>query len=54
MFQLSRLPGVCIFQRKTRGKKIAKSFLSTAKFITKYSLERFPSIYGEKIYLKAL
>ena len=54
MFQLSRLPGVCFFQIWTRGKKIAKSFLSTAKFITKYSSERLLSIYGEKIYLKAL
>ena len=38
--------------RWTRGKKIAQSFLSTAKFITKYSSERFLSICGKKIYLK--
>ena len=31
----------------------AQSFLSTAKFITKYSSERFLSICGEKIYMKA-
>ena len=29
------------FSQMTLGKKIAQSFLSTAKFITKYSLERF-------------
>ena len=29
---------------------MAQSFLSTAKFITQYSSERFLSICGEKIY----
>ena len=37
----SRLPGLYCFQRWTRGKKIAQSFLSTAKIITKYSSELF-------------
>ena len=37
----------------SRSKKIAQTFPSTAKFITKYSSERFLSICGEKIYLKA-
>ena len=46
-------PGVCSSQRWTRGKNIAQTFLSTAKFITKYCSERFLSICGEKIYLKA-
>ena len=41
----SRLLGVWFFERWIRGKKIAQSFLSTAKFMTKYSLERFLSIY---------
>ena len=46
--------GVYCFRRWTpRGKKIAQSFLSTAKFMTKYSSERFLSICGELIYLKA-
>ena len=45
VYNSSRLPGVCFFQRWIRGKKIAQSFLSTAKFMTKYSLERFLSIY---------
>ena len=31
---------------------MAQSFLSIAKFITKYSSECFLSICGEKIYLK--
>ena len=53
VYVLSRPPGVCFFQRWTRGKKIAQSFLSTDIFITKYSLERFLSVCGEKIYLKA-
>ena len=45
---LSRLPGVHCFQRWTpRRKKIAQSFLSTAKFITKFSSERFLSICGD-------
>ena len=35
------LPVVCYFSRWTRGKKIAQSFLFTAKIITKYSSERF-------------
>ena len=35
-----RFPGpVCCFQRWTQDKKIAQSFLSTAKIITKYSSE---------------
>ena len=38
---------------KVTRKKIAQSFLSTAKFITKYPSERFLSICGEQIYLKA-
>ena len=36
-----RSPGVCCFQRWTHDKKIAQSFLSTAKIITKYSSESF-------------
>ena len=43
VYVLSRPSGVCVLQRWTRGKKIAKSFLCTAKFITKYSSERFLS-----------
>ena len=34
-------PGVCLFQRWTKNKKTAQSFLSTAKFITEYPSERF-------------
>ena len=34
-----RFPGVCCFQRWTHDKKVAPSFLSTAKIITKYSSE---------------
>ena len=53
-FNFSRPAGVCFFKDATsRSKKIAQSFLSTAKFIAKYSSERFLSICGEKIYLKA-
>ena len=48
---LSWPPGVCFSQRWTGGKKIAQSFLSTANFITKYSPERFLSVWGQKIYL---
>ena len=33
----------------TQGKRIAQSFLFTAKIITKYSSERFVSICGEKM-----
>ena len=33
--------GVCFFQRWNRDKKIAQSFLYTAKCITKYPSERF-------------
>ena len=33
--------GVCCFQRWTREKKIAQSFLPAAKIITKYSSESF-------------
>ena len=55
-FNFSRPPGVCFFQRCHSSKQeleIAQSFLSTAKFIAKYSSERFLSICGEKIYLHA-
>ena len=46
--------GVYCFRRGTpKSKKIAQSFVCTAKFITKYSSERFLSICGEQIYLKA-
>ena len=46
--------GVYCFRRWTpRSKNIAQSFLSTAKFITTYPSERFLSISGEQIYLKA-
>ena len=51
--KFAKEPGVCLFQRWTQNKKIAQSFLSTAKFITKYPSERFLSICGEQIYLKA-
>ena len=45
----------CLLFLKMNSSKeeITQSFLSTAKFITKYSSERFLSICGEKIYLKA-
>ena len=46
---LHRPPDFCFFQRWTRGNKISQSFLLTARIITKYSLERFLSICGEKI-----
>ena len=36
-----RFPGVGCFQRWTHEKKTLQSFLSTAKIITKYSLESF-------------
>ena len=36
-----RFSGVCFFQRWTHDKKIAQSFFSTAKIITKYSSESF-------------
>ena len=39
--KFAKEPGVCLFQRWTQNKKIAQSFLSTAKFITKYPSERF-------------
>ena len=54
-FNFSRPARVCFFKDATsRSKKIAQSFLlSTAKFIAKYSSERFLSICGEEIYLKA-
>ena len=46
-------PGVCCFERWTRGEKIAQSFLSAAKIITKYSSQRFfLSVCGEKIRTK--
>ena len=50
-----RFPGpVCCFQRWTQDKKIAQSFLSTAKIITKYSSELFFVLYAERKYrLKA-
>ena len=51
--KFAKEPDVCLFQRWTQNKKIAQSFLSTAKFITKYPSKRFLSICGEKIYLKA-
>ena len=51
--KFAKEPDVCLFQRWTQNKKIAQSFLSTAKFITKYPSERFLSICGEQIYLKA-
>ena len=39
-----------IFQDELyRGKKIVRSFLFTAKFITKHSSERFLSIFGQKM-----
>ena len=39
--KFAKEPDVCLFQRWTQNKKIAQSFLSTAKFITKYPSERF-------------
>ena len=39
--KFAKEPGVCLFQRWTQDKKIAQSFVSTAKFITKYPSERF-------------
>ena len=52
---LSRLPGAVftIFQGEILEARKSLKVLSTAKFITKYSSERFLSICGEKIYLKA-
>ena len=38
-----------VFKDELEAKKIAQSFLSRAKIITKYSLERFLSICGEKL-----
>ena len=49
---LAGLPVFAFFKDELEAKKIAKIFPSTAKFTTKYS-ERFLSICGEKIYLKA-
>ena len=47
-------PGVYCFQRWTLGKKIAQSFLSTAKIITSYSSERFSFVFTLRKYrLKA-
>ena len=37
VYVLIQPPGVCFFQTWTRGKKIAQSLLSTAKFLTEYS-----------------
>ena len=37
------------FPDELEGKKIAQSFLFTAKTINKYFLERFLSICGEKM-----
>ena len=42
-----------LFSQVNLRQEIAQSFLSTAKLITKYSLEHFLSICSEKIYLKA-
>ena len=39
--KFAKEPDVCLFQRWTQNKKIAQSFLCTAKFITKYPSERF-------------
>ena len=50
VYVLSRLPGFCFFQRWTQGKKIAQSFLSTAKIITKYASERFLFLFAETKY----
>ena len=48
-----RFPGVCCFQRWTRDKKMAQSFLSAAKIITKYSSESFFLLFAVKYRLKA-
>ena len=55
MYVLSRwFPSVCCFQRWTHDKKIAQSFLSTARIITKYSSEsRFFLITVNWYWLKA-
>ena len=45
-----RLPGVLVvFFKMNEVKKIVRSFLFTAKFITKHSSERFLSICGQKM-----
>ena len=49
-FQPASSASRCLFFFKD---ELTQSFLSTAKFITKYSSERFFSICREKIYLKA-
>ena len=38
-----------IFQDERLGKKMVQSFLFLAKIITRYSLERFLSICGQKM-----
>ena len=44
VYVFSRLPGVCFFERWTRGNIFAQSFLSPAKFKTIYFSERLLSI----------
>ena len=53
VYTQASLPVFAFSKMNSSKQEIAQSFLSTAKFITKYSSERFLSICGEKIYLKA-
>ena len=48
-YVLSQLSSVFYFSRWARGKKIARSFLFTAKVINRYSSEHFLSIWGQKM-----
>ena len=46
---LSRLPGVCFFSKMNSRQENCSKLSFTARIITKYSLERFLSICGEKM-----